>query len=161
MAVLLQNATVISNCDDFITKSDVYYKLRQHNDKCWCECKKRHVCEKDYVWNPAKWNCENGKYLASIMDDSAIICDKVIDSDAEGDAEAKSKDEAKSYNKTNFNEKKTATCKTQNFYVSLAFLLITIALLIAVSIYCYLIKYWAKQLLPFHDTNNKLRKILY
>ena len=95
------------------------------------------------------------------MDDSAIICDKVIDSDAEGDAEAKSKDEAKSYNKTNFNEKKTATCKTQNFYVSLAFLLITIALLIAVSIYCYLIKYWAKQLLPFHDTNNKLRKILY
>ena len=40
---------------------------------------------------------------------------------------------------TNFNEKK-ATCKTQNFYVLLAFLLITIALSIAVSIYCYLIK---------------------
>ena len=40
----------------------------------------------------------------------------------------------------NFNEKK-ATCKVQNFYILLAFLLITIALLIAVSIYCYLIKY--------------------
>ena len=35
-------------------------------------------------------------------------------------------------------------CETQNFYILLAFLLITIALLIAVSIYCYLIKYWAK-----------------
>ena len=23
-----------------------------NNDKCRCECKKRHVCEKDYVWNP-------------------------------------------------------------------------------------------------------------
>ena len=22
-----------------------------NNDKCRCECKKRHVCEKDCVWN--------------------------------------------------------------------------------------------------------------
>ena len=46
--------------------------------KCWCECKKIHVCEKDYVWNPSKCICENEKYLASIMDDSKIICDEVI-----------------------------------------------------------------------------------
>ena len=52
---------------------------------------------------------------------------------------------------TNFNEK-NITCKTQSFYILLAFLLITIALLIAVSIYCYLLK----DLLPFHNTNNKL-----
>ena len=39
-----------------------------------------------------------------------------------------------------FNEKK-ATCKIQNFYILLTFLLITIALLIAVSIYYCLIKY--------------------
>ena len=38
---------------------------------------------KDYVWNLATYTCENGKYLASIMDDSAIICHKVIDADAE------------------------------------------------------------------------------
>ena len=63
---------------------------------------------------------------------------------------------------TNFN-RKNITCKTQNFYILLAFLLITIALLIAVSIYCYLIKYQAKQkhLLPFHVKNNKLGEILY
>ena len=39
---------------------------------------------------------------------------------------------------------KRATCKKQNFYILLAFLLISITLLIAVSIYCYLIKYRAK-----------------
>ena len=44
-------------------------------------------------------------------------------------------DEAKSYDETSFNEKK-GTCKTQDFYVLLAFLLITITLLIVVSIHC-------------------------
>ena len=80
------------------------------------------------------------------MDDSVITCDEIIEETVP----------------TNFNEKK-ATCKTQNFYILLAFLLITIALLIAVSIYCYLIKYQAKQkhLLPFHVTNNELKESLY
>ena len=45
-----------------------------------------------------------------------------------------------------------ATCKMQNFYILLTFLLGTIVLLMAVSIYCYLIKYWAKQ--KHHFTNN-------
>ena len=73
------------------------------------------------------------------MNDSAIICDEIIYAE-----------------RTNFNEKNTA-CKMQNFYTLLGFLLITITLLIAVSIYCYLIKYRAKQkhLLPFHDTKLK------
>ena len=46
--------------------------------------------------------------------------------------------------------------------ILLAFLLITIALLIAVSIYCYLIKYRAKQK-HFHFTthNNQLKQVLY
>ena len=91
------------------------------------------------------------------MGDSAIIFDEVIDADA--DAEVKSNNEAKSNDKTNFNENK-ATCKMQNFYVLLAFLLITIALLIAVGIYCYLIKYQANQFLPFHNSNNKLIEVL-
>ena len=92
-----------------------------NNDKCQCESKKGHVCEKDYVWDPAACNCENRKYLASIMDDTAIECEETKAIPAK------------------FNKKKT-TCKTQNSYILLAFLLITIALLIAVSIYCYLIK---------------------
>ena len=119
-------------------------------------------------------NFENGKYLASIMDKSTITCDEVIESfNEDADAEAKSYDKAKSndkvklYDKTktfpvNFNEKK-AVCKTKNFYILLAFLLITVALLIAVSIYCYLIRYRVKRihLLPFHDTNNGLRETVY
>ena len=91
------------------------------------------------------------------MDNSAIICHEVIDADAEG----KSNDEAKTNDiGTNFNEKK-ATCKTQKFYISLAFLIITIELLIIVIIYCCLIKYRAKQLSSFHYTDNELRKVLY
>ena len=39
-----------------------------------------HVCKKDHLWNPAIYNCENRKYLASIMDDSVIMCDEVIES---------------------------------------------------------------------------------
>ena len=42
--------------------------------------KKHHVYEKGYFWNPATCNCENGKYLASIMDDSTITCDGIIES---------------------------------------------------------------------------------
>ena len=59
--------------------------------------------------------------------------------------------------------KKNLTCTTQNFYILLIFLLITITLLITVSIYCYLIKYLAKQkhLLPFPYTNNELKEIMY
>ena len=45
------------------------------NDKCRCECKKRHVCDKNCVWNPATCSCENEKYLANIIDDSVIIFD--------------------------------------------------------------------------------------
>ena len=53
--------------------------------------------------------------------------------------------------------------ETKNIHILFALSLIIITLLIAVSIYCYLIKYKAKQkhLLRFHNTNNKLREILY
>ena len=67
--------------------------------------------------------------------------------------------DVESNDKTNFKEKK-ATCKMQHFYILLAFLLITMALLIAGAFYCYLIKDQAKQLLSFHYTINELRKVL-
>ena len=58
-----------------------------------------------------------------------------------------------------FNER-NATYKTKNFYISLAFLLITIALLIAVSFNFSLIKNNTKQkiLLPYYFRNNKFKK---
>ena len=57
------------------------------------------------------------------MINSTIICDEII----------------KEIVPTNLNEKK-ATCKTQNVYILFAFLSITVALLIAVTVYYYLIK---------------------
>ena len=68
------------------------------NGKCWCECKKTHVCEINNVDKPATCNCENGKYLASIMD--KIICDEIIENLKE----------------TNFNEK-NLSCKAQSVYI--------------------------------------------
>ena len=82
------------------------------------------------------------------------MCDEIRD------MQAKSNDKEAKTVPTNYNEK-NITCKTQNFYILLTFLLITIVLLIAVSIYCYLIKYQAKQqqkhLLTFQVTNNELK----
>ena len=95
-----------------------------NNNKCWCECRKYHICGKDYIWNLATCSCKNGKYLLSIIDDSMIKCDEIIE-------------ETKT-TPTNFNEK-------NSFCILLTLLLINIALLIAVSIYFCLIKYKAKQ----------------
>ena len=42
-----------------------------NNDKCWCECKKHHICEKDYIWNPSTCSYKNGffsKYYWQITD---------------------------------------------------------------------------------------------
>ena len=68
-------------------------------------------------------SCKDGKCLASFIDDSVITCDEIIE-------------ETKTIKQILI---KKVDCQSQNFYFLLAFLLITIALLIAVSIYCYLI----------------------
>ena len=41
-----------------------------NNDKCRCECKKHHICD--------KCSSTNGKYLASIINDSMISCDEIL-----------------------------------------------------------------------------------
>ena len=58
---------------------------------------------------------------------------------------------------------KNIICEAKGLYILLTYLLINIALLIAVSTYCYLIKYKAKEkhLLPFYVTNNKLKEVLH
>ena len=48
-------------------------------DKYWCEFENHVICEKDYIWNPARCSCKNGKYLASITDDTVITCDEIIE----------------------------------------------------------------------------------
>ena len=78
------------------------------------------------------------------MDNSVLMCNEIIE-------------------KTILmKKKKKRIFRTQHFYMLFAVLLITIALLIAVSTYCYLIKYRAKQkhLLPFEVNNHELREVL-
>ena len=72
------------------------------------------------------------------MNDSTIMCDEVI----------KSFDQEIKTIPTNFNEMKP-TCKMQSFYILFGLLLITIAFLTPVSIYCYLIKYQAQNYCHF------------
>ena len=79
--------------------------------------KEHHVCEKDYDWNTATCSCKNGKYLGSIIDDSVVTCDEI-------------KETTKTVPTKTAPTKNTST----NFYILLTVLLISIALLIAVSI---------------------------
>ena len=53
-----------------------------NKDKCPCECKKLKeylTCGKNCIANPITCCCKNGKYLTSIIDDSVIRCDQIIE----------------------------------------------------------------------------------
>ena len=69
-----------------------------------------------------------GKYLASITDNSVSTCDETIDDKRLKTlaTRAKLNDEATNPVSKNFNENKKKKCKTQDFSILLAFLLITI-----------------------------------
>ena len=85
---------------------------------------------------------DNGKYVGSITDDSVITCDEFIYTA-----------------KTILTKTVPTKSNSKNVYILLVFLLVTTALLIAVSIYCYLIKSQAKEkhLSPYHVTTNELK----
>ena len=78
--------------------------------------------KKNYVQNPATCCSENDKYVIGTTDNSVIRNDKIIDP-------------TKTVPRKTVPIQSTST----NFYILLAFLLITIALLTAVTIYCYVI----------------------
>ena len=90
---------------------------------------------KEYSLNSAICSCENSKYAGSIGD-SVVICDNFIE------------------------ETKTIQTKntSRNFYILLSFLLITMALLIAIIIYVIKQESKQKHLLPYHDRSKFLKK---
>ena len=97
-----------------------------NNYKCWWDCKTSiiHVCDKIYIRNSSTCSCNNDKHLGSINDDSVVICDEIIDT-------------AKTVPTKRVATKRTSIkAALKCFYIKLAFLLISIALTIAVSIYC-------------------------
>ena len=84
--------------------------------------------------------CENGKYLGSIIGDSLITYDEILKLIKTVPTKT---NESKTVT-TSFNKMKV-TCKMKNFYILLVFLLTSIYLLIAVSIYYCFIKHRSKQ----------------
>ena len=86
-----------------------------NNNKCQCEWKNI-VYVKNVTFGTLVHVFVKMENIVVIMDDLVIVCDEIIEETL----------------LTNFNEKE-ATCKTWSFYILLAFLLITIALLIALS----------------------------
>ena len=111
-----------------------------NNDKFRCECKnpkESNVCKKKLYLESCYMCCENGKYLAS----------------------------AESIGTTNAVPTKTVQAKITsiNFYILLSYLLITIVLLTAISIYCCFIKYQTKEkyLLLSGITGGKIIEVLY
>ena len=104
-----------------------------NNSKYWYPCKnpkEHHLLKKMefVIWMefPATCSCKNSKYLGS------FIGYEILRGNYRHDKNCSNK---KFFNKS---------CSNKFLYL-LAFLLIFIALLMADSIYCYLIKYWAKK----------------
>ena len=100
--------------------------------------------QKGYILNVATYICETVKYSGSIINDLVVLCDEIL-------VEIKS----------TLIKTIPVGCTLTNFYILLAFLLITLALLIAAVIYCYSMKYQAKikLLLSCHCTISKLNLI--
>ena len=120
--------------------------------------RKTYLCKIDYIWIHATCTCENDKYVESITNDSAIMCNEIIDGvrpEALATPANSYEEATKGVPTKNASTQSTST----KFFILVIFSLIDIALLIAVSIYCYLMKYQAKQkyLLPYHESNNKLK----
>lgn len=44
------------------------------NRTCQCVCENYRMCKNDYSWSPGTCTCENGKYVKSTVDESAIMC---------------------------------------------------------------------------------------
>ena len=95
-----------------------------NNNKHQCDHKnpKEHrVCEKGYVWNPAKCSSKNGKYILSITGNSVVKCDDIIDITKDVPT------------KSIWTEVVLTKHPSTNFYILLVLLLNTIALLIALA----------------------------
>ena len=109
------------------------------------------MCKKVHFSNIARYSVANSKYVGSIANSSVIKCDEIINT-------------IKSILIKTVPTKTVPTkINSKKVYILHVFLLVTIALLIAVNIFCYLMKYQIKEkhLLPHHVTTNELNEVLY
>ena len=78
------------------------------------------MCRYSYIWNPTTCSCEDVRYEKSVTDSSVITCDEIVKLTKSIMTKTIS---AKSF-PMNLNRKKV-TCKINNAYILLVFLLIT------------------------------------
>ena len=115
-------------------------KKNWNSKTCQCECKSYHKCDKNYSLNPSTCICENSNYLKSVADTSVTKCNKIVF--------VIKNLSTKKANTITTNVTTTAlinchSTKARDCYTLHTVLLILITLLIAISVCCYLIKYWA------------------
>ena len=104
---------------------------------------------KIYIFNPSRCAYKIDNYLKSIIGNSVVTYDEIIDI------------VAKSYNEpTNFNKKKV-TYKIINIFLSLPLITISVLIIVRIYNYYYLIKLRLKQkhTLPYCHSNNKSKEI--
>ena len=51
----------------------MYFESMWNDDKRRCECKKRCICEKDYIWNPDICSCENTYQVLCMIQQLGVI----------------------------------------------------------------------------------------
>ena len=98
--------------------------------------------ERGYIWNPATCSFKNGKYMGNIIDFSVITCDEIIEETKT--IPTKSTSTKTVLTKCTSTKTVLTKCTSANFYTLITILLITIALLIAVRIYCFFTEYREK-----------------
>ena len=70
---------ISSGCKYKLDRKKCNSNQKWNNDKCQCECEKHNICEKGYVCNIATCSSENGKYLASTIDNLVSTCDEIME----------------------------------------------------------------------------------
>ena len=98
------------------------------------------------------WSCKNGKCAQSIIDDSAITCDEIIEAIKNVSTKSSS---------TRSTLTKTVPTKSNSANLYFTHLYLIGMVLLRARIYCYNTEHWSKQknLLLYHDTSNTLKEI--
>ena len=103
-----------------------------NNKLCQCKYKNYQMCKEDCSWNPSACICEYDKYLGSIIDDSVMRCNEIINT-----ADSVSTNVTSTVS-ANFHIKKVK-CKMDCYILHTV--LLVIILLFLITIICY---YYAK-----------------
>ena len=107
-----------------------------NSDKCQYACKKCCTCKKDYSWNPNTCICENSNYLKSIVDDSVIVYDEIINVTESVSTNVTITTLTNFTSSVSINSDDKKVRYKMNCYILHAFLLVNI-LLVMIALTCY------------------------